>query len=172
MENKVILGEKVFLTQITIDDCEDFIRWRNSDFIRSYFIYRQDITLEEQQIWVRDKVDTGIVAQFVIWDRVDNKKIGCTYLQKIDKEKKEAEFGIFIGEQEYIGCGRGAEAAKKMIEFGFEKLGLERIYLRALKENTRAIKSYQKAGFKREGHEELVRIENKDVAVVFMAIKK
>lgn len=165
-------GEKVFLTAITYDDCEDFIRWRNSNFIKSRFIYRKDITIEQQRKWIETKVLTGKVAQFIIWDRLDNKKIGSVYLQNIDKTRKEAEYGVLIGEEEYTGRGLGTESANLIIRYGFEHLNLEKIYLRVLKNNLPARKAYEKVGFKEESKEDTIIIDGNGVEVLFMSINK
>lgn len=69
----------------------------------------------------------------------------------IDREAKKAEFGIFIGEEEWLGRGIGEEAAKLILDYGFEELGLHKIKLRVLADNKRAIASYRKAGFVEEG---------------------
>lgn len=172
MENKVLKGDKVTLTPMDYCDCEDFIRWRNSDFIKSHFIYRKDIILEEQEAWIREKVKSGDVIQYIIWDNRDDKKIGCVYLQNIDKKQEKAEFGILIGEEEYIGEGRGTESAKLLIDYAFENLGLEQIYLRVLKDNARAKHSYAKAGFEVNDYEEKIVIDGVETDVVFMSIAK
>lgn len=171
-DNKRIEGARVFLTPITYDDCEDFIRWRNSDFIKSHFIYRKDLTIEDQKNWIKTKVETGQVIQFIIWDKVDNKKIGCVYIQKIDMDKKEGEFGILIGEESYTGGGRGTESAKLINEYAFDKVGLKRIYLRVLKDNERARRAYEKVGFEIEDYEEKLDIDGMETDVVFMSIVK
>jgi RimJ/RimL family protein N-acetyltransferase len=165
-------GEKVFLTAITYDDCEDFIRWRNSEFIKSRFIYRKDITIEQQRKWIETKVLTGKVSQFIIWDKLDNKKIGSVYLQNIDKDKKEAEYGVLIGEKEYTGKGLGTESANLIIQYGFEQLGLEKIYLRVLKENLPARRAYEKVGFRNEDRKETILIDTNETDVVFMSITR
>ena len=166
-------GEKVFLTPITYDDCEDFIRWRNSDLIKSRFIYRKDLTVEDQRNWIKTKVETGQVAQFIIWDKADNKKIGSVYLQKIDQEKKDCEFGILIGEKDYINGGRGSESARLINSYGFEHLGMNRIYLRVLANNERARHAYEKAGFELEDNSNtIIQIDGVDTEVVFMSTVK
>lgn len=171
-KNVVLKGKKVTLKPITYDDCEDFIGWRNSAFIKKHFIYRKDITLEEQRNWIKNKVETGLVVQFIIWENKDNKKIGCVYLQNIDVDKKEAEFGILIGEEEYVGGGRGTESATLINTYAFEELGLERIYLRVLNNNERAQKSYVKAGFVLDDYREIIEIDGEKTEVVFMSINK
>jgi len=45
----------------------------------------------------------------------------------------------------------GTAAAKLMLRYCFEQELLHRVYLRALSENLQAIRSYEKAGFVREG---------------------
>ncbi len=169
--SKRIDGEKVFLTSITYDHCEDFISWRNSDYIKSRFIYQKDITLEEQKAWIKNKVETGRVAQFIIWDKNANKKVGCVYLQNIDSDKKDAEFGILIAE-EFGGQGFGSESAKLIIKHGFEDLGLKKIYLRVLKDNKIAKRAYEKAGFSSDNNEETIIINGKSTDVLFMSINR
>ena len=79
------------------------------------------------------------------------KPIGNVYLLNIDKENSKAEYGIMLGDEAARGKGIGTKAAKLMLKFAFEELGLHRVYLRALEENDRAIKSYENAGFVKEG---------------------
>ena len=154
-------GEKIYLTPMQLDDAEDFVRWRNSDKIKARFIYQKDISVEEQRNWIRTKVQTDEVVQFVIWDKLDNKKIGSVYLQHFDKEKRECEFGILIGEEPYLGGGRGTEANNLICDYGFNCLNMNRIYLRVRSENLRARRSYLKAGF--------VEDDNSEEGVVFMS---
>ncbi len=165
-----IEGEKVILTPITYDDCEDFVRWRNSDLIKSKFIYRKDITVEDQRNWIRTMVETGKVAQFIIWDRADNKKIGSVYLQHMDLDNKKCEFGILIGEEAYLGGGRGTEANNLICQYGFDHLGMHKIYLRVLAENTPARHSYARAGFSEEymSHDD-VWVDGQPEDVIFMS---
>jgi RimJ/RimL family protein N-acetyltransferase len=47
----------------------------------------------------------------------------------------------------------GTEATQLVLKYGFEQLQLHRVSLRMLAYNERAITSYEKAGFKREGIE-------------------
>lgn len=49
------------------------------------------------------------------------------------------------------GRGVGTAAAKLMLRYCFEEEQLHRVYLRALSENGQAVRSYEKAGFRREG---------------------
>ncbi|MDE7044404.1 MAG: GNAT family N-acetyltransferase, partial [Acetatifactor sp.] len=82
----------------------------------------------------------------------------------------KAEYGIFIGEDDARGRGIGTAAAKLMLRYCFEEEGLHRIYLRAFSSNLQAIRSYEKAGFVREGLlRDDVRIDGKYCDIQWMA---
>lgn len=59
--------------------------------------------------------------------------------------------GIGIGERTYWGNGYGTEAMRLLLRFAFEELNLQRVSLGVYTYNPRAIRSYEKAGFRREG---------------------
>ena len=61
------------------------------------------------------------------------------------------EFSIFIADKELWGKGYGTEALHAMLDFGFGELPLERIWLKVNSDNARAIASYTKAAFVKEG---------------------
>ena len=59
--------------------------------------------------------------------------------------------GIGIGEREYWGRGFGTEAMKLGVRYAFMELGAQRISLGLHEYNPRALKAYEKAGFRLEG---------------------
>jgi RimJ/RimL family protein N-acetyltransferase len=69
----------------------------------------------------------------------------------IDWVNRSAELGIMIGDKANWNRGCGAEAMTLMLKHGFETLNLNRIFLRVYSNNPRAIRSYEKTGFKLEG---------------------
>jgi RimJ/RimL family protein N-acetyltransferase len=58
--------------------------------------------------------------------------------------------GIVIGDKRYWSKGLGTEAMVAILRFAFATMNLRRIYLKVYAYNTRAIRSYEKAGFVRE----------------------
>jgi RimJ/RimL family protein N-acetyltransferase len=59
--------------------------------------------------------------------------------------------GISVGDREYWGKGYGTDAVRLILQYGFIELNLRRISLGLHAYNERALKSYEKAGFKMEG---------------------
>lgn len=159
----------VWLRPMTVDDTEKIVVWRNKDFVRRNFIYQELFTVEGHLSWIRHQVEPGRVVQFIIC-LSDGREIGSVYLRDIDREKREAEYGIFIGEEGALGCGYGTEAAKKALEYAFTKLKLHKVFLRFLADNIGAMKSYEHAGFRLTGGKEPVMTNQGEREVRFMEI--
>jgi RimJ/RimL family protein N-acetyltransferase len=65
----------------------------------------------------------------------------------IDWRSRKAEIGIMIGDKRYWNKGYGTEAMRLILQHGFETLNLHRLYLRVFSDNSRAVRTYEKAGF-------------------------
>lgn len=166
-----MVNNNVTIRKITEKDTENIIRWRNNPRVVENFIIRTPFTAESHLNWYNTRVQTGEVEQFVIVDTESNKDVGSVYLRDIDLNNKKCEYGIFIGEDDCRGKGIGSAAAKLILDYAFEVLKLNRVYLRVFDYNKSAIRSYEKAGFKYEGtFKDDVIIEGKPYNIVYMAI--
>lgn len=170
MENYVDTEAGIFLRPMTEDDTDSIIGWRNREDVRENFIYREPFTREGHENWIRTMIDTGRAVQLMICELGSGRPLGSVYIRDIDRGHNKAEYGIFIGVPEARGRGLGTAAARLMLRYCFEEEGLHRIYLRALAENRRAVRSYEKAGFVQEGClREDVYIDGKYHDIVWMA---
>lgn len=163
-------GERVYLRDMTPEDTDDIVRWRNASHVVKNFIYRIPLTREDHLNWIKNKVETGLVRQFVVGRISDGREFGSIYFRDIDNEKHTAEFGIFLGEPDMAGQGYGFEAQKLSMEFAFARMGMEKVELRVLEANKAAIHIYEKCGFKLiEGEEDFTSDGEK---VLFMLCTK
>ena len=171
MESTVqTLAGVVYLRPIQEADTEQVVAWRNKERVRHNFIYQKPFTKEGHLNWLRTQVEPGHVVQFIICEKDSERSVGSVYFRDIDRKKGCAEYGIFIGEGQARGRGLGTAAAKLMLRYCFREAGLHRVYLRALADNVQAIRSYEKAGFVREGYlRDDVRIEGEYRDIVWMA---
>ena len=64
---------------------------------------------------------------------------------------RTATLGIFIGDNKERNKGYGKETIKLLLDFGFNYLNLNEINLDVMEFNKRAIKCYEKVGFKEYG---------------------
>ena len=163
------MNENVTIRPITEADTDNIIRWRNAPSVTEHFIYRTPLTAEAHLNWLHNRVETGEVAQFVIMD--GETPVGSVYLRDIDRTNRKCEYGIFIGEESCRGRGVGSAAAKLALAYAFATLNMNRVFLRVFADNTRAIRSYENAGFRYEGRfRDDVIIDGEAYDMVFMGI--
>jgi lincosamide nucleotidyltransferase A/C/D/E len=91
------------------------------------------------------ELEDGII--FGIYNR-DDQFIGYTSLSDF-KGKVECEFGIFILDKNFWGKGIGLEVTRLMLDYAFNRLGMDRVVLSTSEFHTNAIRLYEKAGFKK-----------------------
>lgn len=142
-----IEGKNLILRPITKDDTANILKWRNAKHVRQNFIYQEEITPKDHERWLKDKVATGKVVQFIIIVKNTNTPIGSVYLRDINYSSKSAEYGIFIGDINALQQGFGTESVLMIVKYAFEILRLKHIQLRVLARNQIAIRTYEKAGF-------------------------
>ena len=167
---KTIIGEKVILRPITREDTPLIVRWRNTPSVVKNFIFRERFTEEMHNRWLDTRVASGEVVQYIIVDKSENKPVGSVYFRNVNWQNRSAEYGIFIGEESARGKGLGSETARLFTDFGFDTLALHRICLRLLSGNDAAEKSYENAGFVREGvFRDMEYLDGQYRDVIFMA---
>lgn len=76
--------------------------------------------------------------------------VGIVELMNISWKNRRGELSIAI-EASHRGKGFGYQAINEILNIGFYELGLNRIWLRVLDNNIRAIELYEKIGFVLEG---------------------
>lgn len=145
-----IEGVRIVLRPMKYEDTERIIKWRNSERVRSRFIYREPFTVEGHCRWIETMIDTGKAVQFMICEKEGMRPVGSVYFRDIDREKREAEYGIFLGEDDALGKGYGTEAARLAVEHAFSRMDLKRLILRVFTDNEAAVRSYRRAGFIKE----------------------
>ena len=166
-----MVKERIILREIAESDTASIIRWRNSGHVRDRFVFREPLTEEMHKNWLTTKVETGEVTQFIISYKNEDIDIGSVYLRDIDKESGIAEYGIFIGEKEYLNKGLGSEACRLILDYAWNRLELKRVFLRVYQDNISAIKSYTQNGFLQVEKSELetyVKMSGTDAKLIFM----
>ena len=87
---------------------------------------------------------------FSVRTLADDKHIGFLGMW-VDLIHSEAWVGLGIGERELWSKGYGADMMKLCIQYVFAELGLARLSLGLFEYNPRALRSYEKCGFRLEG---------------------
>ena len=84
------------------------------------------------------------------WIVMEGNKIGQINYNAIDKDKKEVELDIIIGDSKDMGKGYGTDALKTLAKYLFDNFDVSKVWIEARANNPRAIRAYEKAGFKKE----------------------
>jgi len=151
MQNPFIVGDKIYLRAVDVDDVDNFVTWLNDEEVRQYLSMTLPFNKTREKEFVDGlyKDDNNIILGIVL--KENNSLIGNIGLHKISSTHRNAELGIFIGDKRQWSKGYGTEAMKLVINYGFDQLNLHRIYLTVFDFNVRAMKTYEKVGFKKEG---------------------
>ncbi len=145
--------DKIILRALTSQDLNDTLRWHNQEDIRMmYSGHPFPVNLELEQKWYEKILTSNFpTTVFGISIKDSSTLIGISMLKDINMINRVAEFAIYIGDENYRGKGYSYEATLETLNFAFNQLGLNRIFLKVLQENDAAIKLYLKAGFQKEG---------------------
>ena len=76
--------------------------------------------------------------------------LGCVGLNQLDPAKRSANLGYWIGEK-HRGHSVATDAARQAAAFGFDEIGLARIEIATLPDNTASQRVAAKIGATREG---------------------
>jgi RimJ/RimL family protein N-acetyltransferase len=110
-------------------------------------------------------------STFSIHTLIDDRIIGSIGLFGFNRDAGSAWVGIGIGDPYYRGKGYGTDAMKVLLNYAFNELNLHRVNLGVFEFNQRAIRSYEKCGFKYEGSErEFIFKEDKRWSIQNMGI--
>lgn len=86
---------------------------------------------------------------WAIVEKESAKMIGTCGFSRIDAENNSAEIGYVLS-SDYWGMGYATEAVARVIAFGFETCGFNRIYARILEGNTASMRVAEKNMLRRE----------------------
>jgi RimJ/RimL family protein N-acetyltransferase len=107
---------------------------------------------ERQHVKWFDALETRRDAViFGIRRRNSSRLIGVCQLLSISLVHRSAELQIRIGDSAARNRGLGTQAVRSLVEFAFRDLNLNRVSLHVFATNTRAMRAYEKSGFRREG---------------------
>jgi RimJ/RimL family protein N-acetyltransferase len=167
----MIVGERTRLRAIERSDIPLFVRWFNDPEVLRYLELFLPMSRAAEEQWFEARLEDDSSHVFVIETLEDGVPIGNLDLHDIDGLSGSAGCGVCIGERSYWGQGYGADALGALLRFGFEELNLQRISLQVFDFNERAIRCYEKVGFRHEGRLRQARfVEGRYVDEVIMAV--
>lgn len=136
------------------DNYELMHKWCSNKFVYEWFEQRV-LSFEEIVNKYKRKLQEDKQKLFMI--NYNGKNIGFVQIYKYEDKKFDElksynniyEYDIFIGEKEYLSKGIGSKVIELVNDYIYNEYNADCIVLRPFKRNIRAIKCYEKNGFKK-----------------------
>ena len=153
IRNDDIYEENLRLRPIEREDIPRFVRWFNDPDVRRHLLMYEPMSRAKEERWFEEHLSRKDEFLFAIEvkEGKDWVHIGNLGLHKIDWKNRVATFGIVIGEKTYWDRGYGTKAVRTALKYAFFELGVNRVELETFSFNRRAIRCFEKAGFRHEG---------------------
>jgi RimJ/RimL family protein N-acetyltransferase len=145
-------GPRIELRALTESDLtQDYMQWLNDDEVcrnNSHAIF-PNTEQKMREYFARLNNQKEVVLAIIHTE--SGRHIGNVSLQNINWVARNAEFAILMGDKNFWGSGYGEEAAKLIVEYGFERLNLHRIYCGTFEGNESMKKLAKKLSMQQEG---------------------
>jgi len=146
-----LTGERLYLRPIEAEDLPFIRRWANDPEVRRLtgealpmskagadeFLER--VRQDKERVW------------FVVVLKENDCVIGEAGLLRMFHPWRNTDLSIIIGDKEAWGKGYGTQAILLLLDYAFGYLGFHRVSVGVVGFNERALRFYEKVGFKKEG---------------------
>lgn len=150
-------SQRLWYRSSELADAPRLTTWINDPLVRKHLATRVfPLNEHAEEEWIRRMnasatQSAGEQVHLLFGPLGSDTPIGSTGFHGINWIVRRAEWGIMIGERQHWNQGYGREVARRMLQYAFEELNLNRVELRVNSANIAGIKCYEAAGFIREG---------------------
>jgi len=153
IDEPVLEGENILLVGLSEVHVSDiYANWLNDKEVckeNSHGVCKNTVMMTAEYVKSVDRSEK--IAAFAIIAKKEMKHIGNISLGNISWQNNSGEISILIGDKAYWGKGIAQEAYVIIIEYGFNVLGLHRLYSGMTVRNKAMIKVAERSGMKFEG---------------------
>lgn len=149
----IIETERLILRRMRLQDAEDLFAYGSDPEVTRTTTWPTHLSIDDSRAFltmVLEQYECGEHAGWGIEHRADGKFIGTVGFGSFTQNGYVAELGYVIA-RPYWGQGLTTEAARAVIRFGFDYLGLHRIQATCLVDNVGSYRVMEKAGMRFEG---------------------
>jgi RimJ/RimL family protein N-acetyltransferase len=147
-----IRGERVLLRRPRPDDLTAVRRWyADPELARLTRYQTRAMSDAEVDLFFRSRLLSPDALAYSILELSTERLVGFVTFSALDADNGSVLFHITIGERDAWSRGFGTDTTRLMLGHAFDQLHLHRVGLTVFEFNERAIRSYEKAGFRVEG---------------------
>ncbi|MCG8604149.1 GNAT family N-acetyltransferase [bacterium] len=149
----MLSGRLVSLRAIERDDLPSLLQWRNNPDFRRFFREYRELSLDQQIEWYENVVLADPhVKMFSIVSSSTDRLLGACGICYIDWINKSGDLSIYIGADNlYIDEDLAPEAGTLTINYGFNELGLHRIWAEVYDLDEKKKRFFDSLGFSLDG---------------------
>lgn len=141
-------SERLKFVKISPEHAEDMYEYSCDPDVTRYLTWSCHSSVKETERYIKLLQKKYAVGAFNDWGLIlkeTGKFIGTCGYTSFDYENNTAEIGYVLS-KDYWGMGLAAEAAKKVMEFGFDIFGLDGYFAKCIEGNDASMRVMQKVG--------------------------
>ncbi len=151
MNSLFLGGPRTYLRPVDKADAPALAAWFNDPDVTQFLQRYRPMTVGLEEAFIEQVNAHETDLHLGIVTREGDRLIGCLGLHHVDVRCRHALFGIMVGVKDFWGKGHGTEATRLLLDHAFLTLNLNRVWLEVYEFNPRAVRCYEKPGFRHEG---------------------
>ena len=154
MNMPVLRTNRLLLRKMSPEDADDMFSYASREDVTEYLLWSPHKSRSYTHDYLRYVKARYAIGEFYDWavvEKSSGRMIGTCGFTRFDCQNNSAEIGYVLN-PEYHGLGYATEAAERVIRYGFEELGVNRIEARFMEGNTRSLRVMEKLGMSFEGY--------------------
>ncbi len=153
-EMPMLETERLYLRPMSVVDASDMYEYAKRRDVTEYLLWSPHPSEQYTRDYLRYIERRYAMGEFYDWavvERSSKKMIGTAGFTRFDFPHNSGEIGYVLN-PDFHGRGYGTEAARRVIRFGFERLGLHRIEAKFMRGNDASLHVMEKLGMSLEGY--------------------
>ena len=171
----ILKTARLTLRAMRSQDAEDMFEYARLPEVTTYLLWREHESVgftRDYLKYVESRYSVGDFYDFAVVEKSSGKMIGTCGFTRLDTVNNVAEIGYVLNPA-FFGNGYATEAAREIIRFGRDVLGVHRVEARFMQGNDASVRVMQRLGMSFEGYavdSMLVKGEYKTIGTYAMVV--
>ena len=148
---RFLVGECVYLRPLEASDLPTIQKWANDPEIRALTGEVKPMSSAEAKAFYDRVQSDEHRVWFIVALKENDRAIGEAGLLRLFPAWRTTDLSIILGERDAWGKGYGTEAIRLLLDYAFGYLNFHRVAVGVVGFNEKALRFYEKVGFRREG---------------------
>ncbi len=152
LKNPFLIGPRLYFRPLEREDAPRVAAFMNDPDVRRTLLAQRPLSVAAEEAFISSlPASSATDVVLGIARHESDALIGATGMHKLEPRDRRGDFGLVIGDKSAWNQGYGTEATRMMLDFAFGTLNLHKVTLEVFAHNVAGLRTYEKAGFVREG---------------------